>query len=265
MARIDAGAVATDARWVHPSEIVAAARDQVEHTLQGHRVDVKIDPDVPVRLDPRLTAAATRASARERRPVLAARLDDHVAARASPTKGSSSRCATTVPGIAPADLPHLFERFYRGAAAKARASGTGMGLWIVRGLLAVEARPRLGRELSGRRRAVHDRRARGGEGPESAASRRLVTPNARASCSSTTRPPSSERWRRCCALAATTCEVAGTGAEALEMCRGAAPGSDRAGPRPAGSRGHRGVPAHPRACPRSRSSCCRRAGLRPTR
>ena len=42
------------------------------------------------------------------------------------------------PGIAPADLPHLFERFYRGAAAKARVSGTGMGLWIVRGLLAVE-------------------------------------------------------------------------------------------------------------------------------
>ena len=42
------------------------------------------------------------------------------------------------PGIGPADLPHVFERFYRGASAKARASGTGMGLWIVRGLLAVE-------------------------------------------------------------------------------------------------------------------------------
>jgi signal transduction histidine kinase len=40
------------------------------------------------------------------------------------------------PGIAQADLPHLFERFYRGAAAKSRTSGTGMGLWIVRGLLA---------------------------------------------------------------------------------------------------------------------------------
>jgi two-component system sensor histidine kinase KdpD len=42
------------------------------------------------------------------------------------------------PGINPADLPHLFERFYRGAAAKTRASGTGMGLWIARGLLAAE-------------------------------------------------------------------------------------------------------------------------------
>jgi signal transduction histidine kinase len=42
------------------------------------------------------------------------------------------------PGIAPGDLPHVFERFYRGTAAKGRASGTGMGLWIARRLVAVE-------------------------------------------------------------------------------------------------------------------------------
>ncbi len=58
MARIDAGAIATESRWTHPSEIVAAARDQVEHTLQAHKLEVSIDPDVPVRLDPRLTATA---------------------------------------------------------------------------------------------------------------------------------------------------------------------------------------------------------------
>ena len=39
-------------------------------------------------------------------------------------------------GIGAADLPHLFERFYRGAMAKGRTSGTGMGLAIVRGLVA---------------------------------------------------------------------------------------------------------------------------------
>jgi len=42
------------------------------------------------------------------------------------------------PGIAPADLPHLFDRFYRGAEAKRRVSGTGMGLSIARGMLAAE-------------------------------------------------------------------------------------------------------------------------------
>ncbi len=137
MARIDAGAVAEDARWVHPSEIVAGARDQVEHALNGHRVEVSIDPDLPVRLDPRLTAAAL------------AHLLENAAQYSSP--GSAVRIEARTgggellirvrdggPGIAPDDLPHLFDRFYRGSASCTRKSGTGMGLWIVRGLLSVE-------------------------------------------------------------------------------------------------------------------------------
>ena len=36
MARIDAGAVATDLRWAHPSEIVAEARAQVERATRDH-------------------------------------------------------------------------------------------------------------------------------------------------------------------------------------------------------------------------------------
>jgi signal transduction histidine kinase len=35
-------------------------------------------------------------------------------------------------------MDHLFERFYRGAGAKRRSIGTGMGLAITRGLLAAE-------------------------------------------------------------------------------------------------------------------------------
>jgi two-component system sensor histidine kinase KdpD len=137
MARIDAGAVATEARWAYPSEIVSAARDQVEHTIQQRRLEVTIDPDVPVRLDPRLTATALAhllENAAQYTPPdtsieVAVRLADEGLAIAVRDRG---------PGIAPADLPHLFDRFYRGAAAKSRASGTGMGLWIVRGLLAAE-------------------------------------------------------------------------------------------------------------------------------
>jgi two-component system, OmpR family, sensor histidine kinase KdpD len=137
MARIDAGAIATDSRWTHPSEIVAAARDQVEHALQKHTVEVAIEPDVPVRLDPRLTATA-----------LAHLLEN--AAQYSPP-GSTIDVSARVgndglvitvrdegAGIAETDLPHVFDRFYRGAAAATRTSGTGMGLWIVRGLMAVE-------------------------------------------------------------------------------------------------------------------------------
>ena len=49
MARIDAGAIATESRRTHPSEIVAAARDQVEQALQDRKVEVEIDPDVRYR------------------------------------------------------------------------------------------------------------------------------------------------------------------------------------------------------------------------
>jgi two-component system, OmpR family, sensor histidine kinase KdpD len=137
MARIDAGAIATDARWTHPSEIVAVACGQVEQTLRGHAVEIAIEPDLPVRLDPRLTATA-----------LAHLLEN--AAQYAPS-GSPIEVEVHVaddqltigvrdhgPGIASADLPHLFERFYRGCGANVRASGTGMGLWIARGLLAAE-------------------------------------------------------------------------------------------------------------------------------
>jgi signal transduction histidine kinase len=40
------------------------------------------------------------------------------------------------PGLHAAELGHLFERFYRGRAARQLAPGTGMGLAITRGLLA---------------------------------------------------------------------------------------------------------------------------------
>jgi signal transduction histidine kinase len=38
------------------------------------------------------------------------------------------------PGVADAELPRLFEKFYRGHAAK-RTPGTGLGLSIVRGVM----------------------------------------------------------------------------------------------------------------------------------
>jgi two-component system sensor histidine kinase KdpD len=137
MARIETGAVAPEARWVHPSEIVDAARDQVQPTLRRHHLDVQIESDVMVRVDPRLTASA-----------LARVLEN--AAQYSPAESriaiharvSSDGLTLTVrdhgPGIAFTDLPHVFDRFYRGKESKRQVSGTGMGLSVARGLLAAE-------------------------------------------------------------------------------------------------------------------------------
>jgi two-component system sensor histidine kinase KdpD len=137
MARIDAGAIAASERWAPLSDIVDAARDQVAQTLAHHTIAVEIGRDGLVRLDPRLAAAA-----------LAHLLEN--AAQHAPDGSTISVIAEAAadglvisvrdrgPGIAPADLPRLFERFYRGGESRRGAAGTGMGLSIARGLLAVE-------------------------------------------------------------------------------------------------------------------------------
>ena len=137
MARIDAGAVTQDMRWVAPSEIVEAARGRVEHALRGYAIDLAVEPERLVRLDPRLTSAALShllenaaqyAPAGSTIDVRAIVQDD----------GLTIAVRDRGPGISPSDLPHVFERFYRGGVAQRRRSGTGMGLAIARGVLAAE-------------------------------------------------------------------------------------------------------------------------------
>ena len=136
MARIDAGAVQSNLQWVHPQEIVEAARDQVEHSLRDHPLQLMTGEDV-VRLDPRLTAAAL----------------GHLLENAAQYSGPGLPIGVTTSvadgefliqvrdhgqGITAADMPQLFHRFYRGGQSTQHTSGSGMGLSIARGLLAVE-------------------------------------------------------------------------------------------------------------------------------
>jgi two-component system sensor histidine kinase KdpD len=137
MARIDAGAVATDRRWTYPSEIVAEARAQVERALRHHTVRVDVGPEHPVLIDPRLTTGAL-AHVLENAAQYAPRdsaID--VTARIS-GDGLTIDVRDRGPGIAAVDLPRLFDRFYRGTAVRDHTSGTGMGLSIARGLLAAQ-------------------------------------------------------------------------------------------------------------------------------
>jgi two-component system, OmpR family, sensor histidine kinase KdpD len=135
MARIDAGGITPSLEWVHPSEIVQVARTQVDQGLRVHQVKIiDLTHNQAVEVDPRLVARA-----------LAHVLEN--AAQYSPPDSTIAVTAEIVsgdlrlvvddegPGIAAADVPRLFERFYRGSEARRHASGTGMGLAIVQGLL----------------------------------------------------------------------------------------------------------------------------------
>lgn len=138
MARIEIDAVAAEQEWVQPAEIVEAAVRQVEHALREHRVELDVTVDrTLVRLDPRLTSAA-----------LAQLLENaaHYSPASSPITVQVVLSADEVQiavrdhgmGIAPEDLDHVFDRFYRGKNTSQHQFGTGMGLAIVRGLLAAQ-------------------------------------------------------------------------------------------------------------------------------
>ena len=137
MAQIETGAIDARREWVHPSEIVEAAVQQVEHALAGHPLDLETEATESVQVDPRLTAAALAhllENAGHYAPAgthisVATRVEDGALTISVRDRG---------PGIAPQDLEYLFEQFYRGAVAKQRSFGTGLGLAITRGLLAAQ-------------------------------------------------------------------------------------------------------------------------------
>jgi two-component system sensor histidine kinase KdpD len=137
MAKLDAGAVAADRRWVDPCEVIEAARTQVEHTLYGRHINVTAEGERLVRLDPRLTAAALAHLLENAAQYSPPGTGLDVDARVS-EEGLRLSVRDYGPGISPQDLPRLFERFYRGQAGAHRTSGSGMGLSIARGVLAVE-------------------------------------------------------------------------------------------------------------------------------
>lgn len=103
---------------------------------------------VTLTLDASLQLPAVRASAPQIRQVIDNLLDnalkysssgDIITVSARPTKGQVAVYVTdTGQGIPAADLPHVFERFYRADKARSRSggpSGTGLGLSIVRSVI----------------------------------------------------------------------------------------------------------------------------------
>jgi two-component system sensor histidine kinase KdpD len=137
MARIETRAVTARREWVVPAEIVEVAVAQVHQAIRAHRIRITADHNTAVQVDPRITAAALAhlvENAAQYSPEGTIVSID----AAADLEGLMITVRDEGPGIADADLPHLFESFYRGAGARRHAIGTGMGLAITRGMLAAE-------------------------------------------------------------------------------------------------------------------------------
>jgi two-component system sensor histidine kinase BaeS len=153
LSKLDSGLVLLDLR---PDDLRAAVESAVEQTTAAARrrgVDLSLHlPDAPIRIrhDPQrigqvvanLVANAVKFTPRDG--------SVSVDVAASP-EGARIEVVDTGVGIDAAELPHIFERFYRGSRAnEARGSGSGLGLAIVRSIVdmhggTVEVESRVGR------------------------------------------------------------------------------------------------------------------------
>jgi signal transduction histidine kinase len=138
LSKLDSGLVLLDLR---PDDLRAAVESAVEQSESAARKrDVQLSlslPDHPLRIrhDPlrigqvvaNLVGNAIKFTPRE----------GHVSVTVKPWRsGARIEVTDTGVGIDATELPHIFERFYRGSQAnEARGSGSGLGLAIVRSIV----------------------------------------------------------------------------------------------------------------------------------
>lgn len=136
MAQIDAHVVEVHPILQHPRVLLDQAVEASSTALARHHVTVSVDDtDDPAWFDPQLLGRVLRHllenAARHTPPGSRVTLRSHrVADRLEFTVEDDG------PGIDALDLPLIFEKFYRGKRSTASGKGAGMGLAIVRAILA---------------------------------------------------------------------------------------------------------------------------------
>jgi two-component system sensor histidine kinase KdpD len=135
MTRLESGALAPHLEPVDLGDIVGSALERAKKFLAAHQVEVDLEGSLPMlRLDPVLfeqvlfnlldnaakyAPAGSRIRVRARRKAAAVRL----------------QVIDEGPGIPPADLDRIFDKFYRTRVADRQLAGTGLGLAVCRGFV----------------------------------------------------------------------------------------------------------------------------------
>jgi signal transduction histidine kinase len=156
-AGLESGAGLTNPTTVAPAEIIGAAIDTAIAAASAGGLTVQ--RDIPADLPPVLGDATALRSAIQNLLANAVKYggaDRWVGVRAEAMSGRRPEICITVSdhgaGIPPADLPHIFEPFYRGSDAVAgQMHGNGLGLSLVRriavahgGRVTVTSKPNVG-------------------------------------------------------------------------------------------------------------------------
>ena len=139
LSKLDSGLVLLDLR---PDDLRAAVESAVEQSAAAARKrGITLTLHLPTR---RSGSATTRSGSARSSPTSSATPSSSrraaasvaVDARRHRRTAPGSRSPTPASASTPAELPHIFERFYRGSRAnEARGSGSGLGLAIVRSIV----------------------------------------------------------------------------------------------------------------------------------
>jgi two-component system, OmpR family, sensor histidine kinase KdpD len=135
MSRLEAGALGVKSQWTDVGEMVDAGLKRLARRLVGHRVVRDIPVDLPfAKADPLLLEQALinlLDNAAKYAPV-----DSTITIRATMDAGKISlTIADEGPGIPAAELPRIFDKFYRARKGDLGAAGTGLGLSVARGFV----------------------------------------------------------------------------------------------------------------------------------
>ncbi|HEX3428450.1 MAG TPA: HAMP domain-containing sensor histidine kinase [Candidatus Limnocylindrales bacterium] len=153
LSKLDSGLVLLDLR---PDDLRAAIESAIEQAgPAARRRDVGLSlslPDAPIRLrhDPQRIGQVVTNLVGNAIKFTAPGGQVTINARSTDDGGALIEVTDTGVGIEPAELPRIFDRFYRGSRAnEARGSGSGLGLAIVRSIVdmhrgSVEVTSRLG-------------------------------------------------------------------------------------------------------------------------
>ncbi|WP_109484914.1 sensor histidine kinase [Occallatibacter savannae] len=135
MAEIDANVVKVQAAPRHTRTLLEQVVAESRASLGRHQAVLMVqEPDRPVWFDARLLGRVFRHlienAARYSPP------ESRIVLRARRVEGRLEfEVEDNGPGIDRADLPHIFEKFYRGKKGKVIGKGTGMGLAIARAIV----------------------------------------------------------------------------------------------------------------------------------
>lgn len=139
LSKLDSGLVLLDLR---PDDLRAAVESAVEQAgPAARRRDVRLSlslPDSPIRLrhDPQRIGQVVTNLVGNAIKFSEPGGEVRITARPANDGGAAIEVTDTGVGIEPAELPRIFDRFYRGSLAnEARGSGSGLGLAIVRSIV----------------------------------------------------------------------------------------------------------------------------------